>query len=159
MCSRHTPAAARIALLQKPPNWWKLGLRDFSFRFDGYWSPPWPRPGRVSLCGHRDLRDDVHQRTHRKDFPIYDSPARALLRVGWNEARTNGPKPMIDKARMPEVSRGTSDQRIHGLAALRLHLDDLNTQMRLLPLNSRLRGQLISRIRDVEDQIERVEGI
>lgn len=54
-----------------------------------------------------------------------------------------------------------SDDIDHERAARALveHLEDLNTQLRLLPLNSRLRGPLITRIRDIEDQIGWVEGL
>lgn len=43
--------------------------------------------------------------------------------------------------------------------ALVQHLEDLNTQLKLLPLHSRLRIPLITRIRDIEDQIGWVEGL
>lgn len=50
-------------------------------------------------------------------------------------------------------------ERKRAARALRLHLEDLNTQLRLLPLNSRLRIPLITRIRDLEDRIISVEGL
>jgi hypothetical protein len=61
------------------------------------------------------------------------------------------------ETQMTRETCGVSPDR--ATRALILHLNDLNTQLKLLPLNSRLRGPLITRIRDVEDRIGWVEGL
>lgn len=66
---------------------------------------------------------------------------------------------MAQKGESVQISRGMVAGNDGATRALRLHLEDLNTQLRLLPLNSRLRGPLITTIRDVEDHLGWIEGL
>ncbi len=60
---------------------------------------------------------------------------------------------------MTPETYGISPDSERAVRVLSQYLYELDAQLRLLPLNSRLRGPLITRIRDVEDQLGSVRGL